>query len=110
MGANPKDDPVLSAQSSPSADELHSRAAIFLRGIGLSNTFTLSPVSGGGNNRVYRLETAGKTLLLNLYFHHPGDSRDRFAAERAFYNFAWQRGVRRTPEPIAWDAEARLGL
>ncbi len=77
---------------------------------GLSTAFTLSPVKGGGNNRVWKLKRKEGSLLLKQYFHHPGDPRDRFGAERSFYKFLQAQGIDRVPTPIAWDAANRLAL
>ena len=82
----------------------------FLGKNGFGKTAAATPLTGGGNNRVYRVQEAGRNAVLKHYFHHPADLRDRFGAERSFYNYLWARGIRRTPEPLAWDAERRLGL
>ena len=68
------------------------------------------PLAVGGNNRVYRVSDGARSAVLKQYFQSAADMRDRFGAERAFYEFLWSRGVRRTPEPLGWDAEQRLGL
>lgn len=71
----------------------------------------LEPIAGGGNGRVYRLETAdGRTLALKAYFRHPGDPRDRLATEFGALSFLWAQGLRSIPEPLARDPEAGLGL
>ncbi len=89
---------------------LETAVAALLRGIGLSGRFTAEPIEGGANNRVRRIDADGEAFVLKAYFHDPADARDRFGAERAFYAWAWERGVRRTPEPMAWDPVNRLGL
>jgi hypothetical protein len=71
---------------------------------------TLEPLPGGANNRVYRVQAGDKPAVLKRYFHAAGDPRDRFQAEFAFYHWAWSRGLRSVPEPLAWDRERRLGL
>jgi hypothetical protein len=48
--------------------------------------------------------------VLKNYFHSPSDPRDRFGAERAFYELLKSQGIRRAPEPLGWNAELRLGL
>ena len=78
--------------------------------VGLEDSFRLQALSGGANNRVYCLEKAGPRALLKSYFRHPDDPRDRLASEFAFLRFAWNRGVRCVPEPLAFDAEHGLGL
>lgn len=69
-------------------------------------------LSGGANNRVVRLECAdGEPLLLKEYFAHAGDTRDRFAAEHAFYRYACETaGVAAMPHPRGWAARERWGL
>ncbi len=91
-------------------EDFRARVAPFLHAHGFAEGCTLAPVAGGGNNRVFQVSTPVRQGLLKAYFQHPGDPRDRFGAERAFYEFLWQYGVRRTPEPLGWDGEQRLGL
>ena len=79
-------------------------------GITIGDNAHLPPLPGGANNRVYQVETPSTRCVLKRYFHAPEDTRDRFGAERAFYEWAWSHGVRRTPRPLAWDAEHRFGL
>ncbi len=68
-------------------------------------------LAGGKNNRVYRLTLEdGDALVLKSYFQHAQDQRDRLGAEWRFLDYAWRRGVRCVPEPLARDAVARLGL
>jgi Ser/Thr protein kinase RdoA (MazF antagonist) len=70
----------------------------------------LTQLSGGKNNRVFRLDTADGPLILKSYFRHAHDPRDRLGAEWGFLTYAWARGVRCIPEPLAADREAGLGL
>jgi hypothetical protein len=81
----------------------------FLARHGFGNA-AITPLAGGGNNRVYRVQEAARDAVLKQYFQHPTDPRDRFGAESAFYHYVWSHGIRRTPEPLAWDSERRLGL
>ncbi|MEM7680325.1 MAG: aminoglycoside phosphotransferase family protein [Planctomycetota bacterium] len=68
-------------------------------------------LEGGRNNRVYRLDFRDRSpALLKLYFRSPDDPRDRLGNEWAFSRFAWERGCRQVPEPLARDVEHRLGL
>jgi hypothetical protein len=82
----------------------------FLGRNGFGKAAAATPLTGGGNNRVYRVREAGRNAVLKHYFRQAADLRDRFGAERSFYNYLWSRGIRRTPEPLAWDGERRLGL
>jgi hypothetical protein len=81
-----------------------------LRERGVPADAPLIALKDGGNNQVYRLPGAHQDYVLKRYFQHPADTRDRFNTERAFYEFLWQGGVRRIPEPYGWDADARLGV
>jgi hypothetical protein len=71
---------------------------------------TLERLPSGGNNRVYRVETATGPVLLKEYFRHPSDPRDRLAAEQAFSRFARSHGILAIPQPLACDRDAGLAL
>lgn len=77
---------------------------------GLGRVGAVTPLAGGANNRVFRVETAAGVVLLKSYFRHPDDPRDRLGTEFAFSRFAWDNGVRCIPRPIAADPAAGLGL
>jgi hypothetical protein len=81
-----------------------------LAAAGLGEPRSLTPLSGGANNRVYRVGVDAGAALLKYYFRHPEDPRDRLGAEFAFARFAWDGGVRALPRPLACDAAAGLGL
>lgn len=70
--------------------------------------FTLVPLAGGGNNRVFRVDTTDCRYLLKAYFHHPDDPRDRLATEFGFSQRV--AGTGRVPRPLASDPANRLGL
>ena len=60
---------------------------------GMTGSYSLTPLAGGANNRVYRIDAGlRQTLVLKSYFRHPGDPRDR-SAEWAFATAAWQRSA-----------------
>nr|WP_249145830.1 phosphotransferase [Bradyrhizobium diazoefficiens] len=68
-------------------------------------------LAGGKNNQVYRIETgAGTPLVLKCYFNDPRDPRDRLRAEWDFLQYAWSRGIRSIPAPLAADAAAHAAL
>ena len=77
---------------------------------GLRGDFACEGLSGGANNRVYRVECGGQRVLLKAYFQHPHDPRDRLDAEFSFCRFAWDQGLRCVPRPLASDRTAGLGL
>lgn len=67
-----------------------------------------SPLSGGRNNRVYRVDTPAGTFLLKQYYRN-GDW-DRLAAESRFLRFCEQAGIGQTPRLIAEDAANGVAL
>jgi hypothetical protein len=89
--------------ASPELERLARRA-------GVVGAYAVVRLRGGGNNKVYRLDTAGRPLLLKEYFHSRGDPRDRLGTEFSFARYAWDNGVHAVPEPLASDPAAHLGL
>lgn len=100
----------MSAAEAKLGPEQASALARLLAQLGLPPASQLVPLSGGANNRVFRLETGGEALLLKAYFRHPLDLRDRLGTEFAFCRFAWECGVEVPPRPLAADAPAGLAL
>lgn len=100
----------MNTAPAPCPDPVSEGIATFLRHHGVTGEIQLLPMPGGANNRVYRVPRPGGDWVLKCYFQNPHDPRDRFGAERAFYEWLRARGIRRTPEPLAWYAERRLGL
>lgn len=91
-------------------DDPRPACAAVLASAGLAGAFSVRPIPGGGNNRVYRVDRDGPPLLLKSYFRHGNDARDRLGAEFAFARFAWACGSRSVPEPVACDPALRVGL
>lgn len=77
---------------------------------GLDGEIQIERLSGGRNNRIYRLADGRRTLLLKSYFHHPRDGRDRLKQEFEFLTYLWTHGVRTVPQPVCADFERRLGV
>ncbi len=84
-------------------------AALARRG-GMGEVLDRLPLPGGGNNRVYRLETTNGPALLKAYFRHESDPRDRLGTEYGFVSFAWKQGIRGVPQPLAFNRGHALGL
>ena len=70
----------------------------------------MTPLAGGANNQVFRVDVGGETLVLKAYFQHPDDPRDRLGAEYSFSSFAWENGVRALPRPLARDRQSGFAL
>jgi hypothetical protein len=85
-------------------------AADLLASAGHTGAFKMERVTGGGNNRVYRIQGDRLDAVLKMYFQHPNDPRNRLHAEFSFSQFAWARGVRSLARPIACDEARHLGL
>lgn len=100
----------MSGEVMRSVRDVPENIASFLSQHGVGDKFDLVPLRGGANNQVYRVLRSGDDWVLKSYFQNSADPRDRFRAERAFYEFIWSQGIRHTPEPLAWCAERRLGL
>lgn len=87
---------------------LKNKTAQFL---GVSHSgISLSPMNGGGNNRIYQVEADTGKYALKVYFNHEKDTRDRLGSEWKFLNYAWDNGIRNIPKPIACSTEDNLGL
>lgn len=71
---------------------------------------TVTLCIGGGNNRIYRVETAAGIFAVKQYFRHQGDNRDRLATEYAFLAYANVATPETTPRPYACNPEAGLAL
>ena len=91
-------------------DEVAQRAAAVLREAGVAEPLRLEPIAGGGNNRVYRVDSAAGPVVLKAYFRHPDDPRDRLRADFGFSSFAWQVGARALPRPLAGDPAAGMAV
>ncbi|HSX26395.1 MAG TPA: hypothetical protein VLE89_05245, partial [Chlamydiales bacterium] len=83
----------------------------------LSRTFPIPkpthffPLSGGGNNRLFKLEFKDRNpLVLKQYFQHPNDLRPRLHAEFSFLKYAWNIGIRNIPEPLYASANSNEAL
>jgi hypothetical protein len=86
-------------------------AGHLLEKAGLGTLTAIHPISGGGNNRVFRLTThTGHSVLLKAYFESPGDPRNRFLHEQSFHRLAAACDLNCVPQALAWDEEHRLGL
>ena len=82
-----------------------------ISGFDVGDITAATPLRGGGNNRVFKLELRdGSLRVLKFYFRHPGDKRDRLQAEFGALEFLWGQGVRCVPEPFGVDRERGAAL
>ncbi len=94
-----------------SDSELLAVAKRLAQAAGWAPPIALERLEGGRNNRVFKVAVAGgPPLFLKSYFSHPHDTRQRLAAEWRFLTYAWCRGIRTVPKPLAADWETHTGL
>lgn len=84
-----------------SLDMLTQAAAVVLSMVNIQGPPTLTPLKGGGNNRVFRVDVPKGSLVLKAYFQHPEDARDRLDGEFSFLKHVWNMGLRNIPQPVA---------
>lgn len=72
----------------------------------------MTPVTGGGNNRVYRVQCRENVYALKLYPSFEGDGRDRLGAEFTALSFLREHGVGSVPAAVATAryADGDIGL
>ena len=82
----------------------------------LAESLSGSPVTsiarhhGGGNNRIYRVETAQGPLALKQYPQPDSDPRDRMGQEFVALTFLREHGITSVPRAIAGDPARRVAL
>ncbi|MBI2890671.1 MAG: phosphotransferase [Nitrospirae bacterium] len=77
---------------------------------GLGCPLRITPEEGGKNNRAFGVDTDRCKIFMKCYFRYSGDRRNRQHAEFAWSRFAWRRGVRWLPEPLATDRRSGFSL
>ena len=85
-------------------DDLSPRVAAWAESKGYSNP---ERVSGGRNNRIFKLRGQSGSAALKVYYRGSQDRRDRFAAERSFYEIVAKRDV---AAPHLLDCDQQLGV
>jgi thiamine kinase-like enzyme len=70
----------------------------------------ITPITGGGNNRAYLIQTKNNRLFAKQYFQTHLDTRDRLYAEYTFSSFAWKNDITNIAKPIAQDKQNLIGF
>jgi hypothetical protein len=70
----------------------------------------ISPIYGGGNNKVVSVQTQAGKFLVKTYYCHPSDKRNRLAAEYSFLSYALNIGLGCVPKPIFCNHKNNIGL
>lgn len=68
------------------------------------------PVSGGTNNRVFRIRLGEESRLLKVSAQKADDPRDRFGAEQEFYDFLEAGRVSRAPRRFCLEPSQRAAV
>lgn len=77
----------------------------------LSNPLQIVPLTGGGNNRVFKVEFESRDpVIVKQYFSHTQDLRPRLLSEFSFLQHARESGIRNVPEPIAFSSELNAAV
>ncbi len=87
-----------------------SAATELLARIGRKAHSSLTSISGGRNNTVWRVDCGSDTFLLKRYHWSESDPRDRLGQEWAFLTFLHRSGSGKAPAPLAHLPETRFAL
>jgi hypothetical protein len=87
-----------------------SAATELLARIGKKTPSAVTPIPGGRNNTVWRVDSGSETFLLKRYFWSESDPRDRLGQEWTFLEFLHSIGSRQAPAPLARLPESRFAL
>jgi thiamine kinase-like enzyme len=71
----------------------------------------LEEISGGNNNRIFKIECDdSRNYAVKFYFRNPKDRRDRLGTEFKALRFLSSKGVKSVPMPIKADAKHGIGI
>ncbi len=85
-------------------------AARLMKKMGLTGDVTLERLAGGKNNQVFKVMADDQRFCLKSYFVHEDDHRDRLGHEFSFLRYAWDKGIRCIPQPLAADKKQQVAL
>jgi thiamine kinase-like enzyme len=91
-------------------NELRDTAILLIPEAGKGDLLTFEAISGGGNNRLYKIFTKKGRYILKYYFRHKDDKRDRLSSEYIFCSFAWNHGIRCVAMPVVMDRKSSIGI
>ena len=86
-------------------------AAALLVKAGHHESFELSPLTGGVNNRIFLIRSDNRIIaVLKQYYHRKDNLRNRLSSDYGFSQFLWNHGVHQIPMPLAADPNHHLAL
>lgn len=71
---------------------------------------SVMPLSGGANNRVFKIEGIAACYLFKSYYHDMNDPKDRAATDFHFCTFTWNHGLHIVPRPLGLSAQHHAAL
>ena len=69
-----------------------------------------TPITGGGNNRLFRVVCEEQSYVMKSYFYHQDDKRNRLKHEFVFLKYLYENGTQTVPRPIECDFKNHIGL
>jgi len=85
-------------------------ATALVKSLGYRVRVAVSPLPGGRNNQVWKVEGEGISFLLKRYFWSENDPRDRMGNEWAFLSYLRSIGCDDAPAPLAKSSAERSAL
>jgi hypothetical protein len=107
QATGPKSKPAFSAPEVQIAGADPEACAARL--LGIANV-SATPASGGGNNRIYRINTGDYAYAIKFYPRQAADPRDRLGQEFAALELMAAHGINYVPQPIAKDTDAACAM
>src|SRR5262245_24359765 len=75
-----------------------------------TKSIRVRPWTGGGNNRLFIVNSGRTKVVAKWYYTDEADRRDRLHAEWSFINYARNAGIACVPRPMVHDPAKRLAL
>ncbi len=75
-----------------------------------SKILSATALSGGANNRVFKIESEAASYLLKIYYHADNDLKNRAVTDFNFCSFAWNHGIHFAPKPLGISAQNHAAL
>ena len=100
----------MSGLTTEERDFLWTYGKQLLRQSGVGEVRDFERLSGGRNNRVFRVLTSDGSVVLKWYFQNSQDDRNRLTSEYTFCEYGQHIGLDCLPQPIARDDDQGLAV
>lgn len=88
----------------------HSQLAQIAQGVLGEKILDVTPIHGGGNNRIYKVTISSGSYALKFYPPQSEDPRDRLSQEYDAFEFISAHGIDQVPLPIGRNEEHHCAL